>query len=91
MQIVTGKTGTPHVTSVQDRALNQGLAGRDTYILDTGQKLAPEIYSANEIHIKDGALMVQGCLCTVDNGGVGKKGGGKKGEGRRRKEVRSGG
>ncbi len=69
MQIVTGKTGTPHVTSVQDRALNQGLAGRDAYILDTGQKLAPEIYSANEIHIKDGALMVQGCLCTVDNGG----------------------
>lgn len=68
MQIVTGKTGTPHVTSVQDRALNQGLAGRDTYILDTGQILEPEIYSANEIHIKGGALMVQGCLCTVENG-----------------------
>lgn len=68
MQIVTGKTGEPHITSVQDRALNQGLAGKDAYILDTGQNLEPEIYSANEIHIKDGALMVQGCLCAVDYG-----------------------
>lgn len=68
MQIVTGKTGEPHITSVQDRALNQGLAGKDAYILDTGQNLEPEIYSANEIHIKDGALMAQGCLCVVDYG-----------------------
>lgn len=68
MQIVTGKTGTPHITSVHDRALNQGLAGKGAYILDTGQNLEPEIYSANEIHIKDGALMTQGCLCVVDRG-----------------------
>lgn len=68
MQIVTGKTGVPHVTSVQDRALNQGLAGRECYILDTGDNLAPEIHSANEIRINGGALIVQGCLCTVDYG-----------------------
>ena len=63
MQIVTGKTGTPHITSVQDRALNQGLAGQGVYILSTGQNLEPEIYSANEIHIKDGALLAQRSLC----------------------------
>lgn len=68
MQIVTGKTGTPHITSVQDRALNQGIAGQGVYILSTGQNLEPEIYSANEIHIKDGALLAQGCLAVVDHG-----------------------
>lgn len=68
MQIVTGKTGTPHITSVQDRALNQGLAGQGVYILSTGQNLEPEIYSANEIHIKDGALLAQGCLAVVEHG-----------------------
>ena len=68
MQIVTGKTGTPHITSVQDRALNQGIAGQGVYILSTGQNLEPEIYSANEIHIKDGALLAQGCLAVVEHG-----------------------
>lgn len=66
MQIVTGRTGEPHVTSVQDRSLNQGIAGKDVYILKTGQNLQVEIAGNNEIHINDGALLFQGCLCAVD-------------------------
>lgn len=68
MQIVTGRTGSPHITSVQDRALNQGLAGKGTYILDTGQNLSVEIATSNEIHIKDGGLLFQGCLAVVEKG-----------------------
>ncbi len=66
MQIVTGRTGAPHITSVQDRALNQGLAGKGVYILNTGQNLEPEIASNNEIHINDGALLFQGCEFAVE-------------------------
>lgn len=68
MQIVTGRTGEAHVTSIQDRALNQGLAGINAYILDTGEKLGVDIQTSNEIHIKDGALMVQGCLSAIEPG-----------------------
>lgn len=65
MEIVTGRTGSPHITSVQDRALNQGIAGKGVYILNTGQNLKTEIASNNEIHINDGALLFQGCEFAV--------------------------
>ena len=62
MELVTGRTGTPHVTSQQDRMLNQGTFGAGTYILNTGQLLEPQVQSSNEIRIRDGAIMVQGAL-----------------------------
>ena len=65
MEIVTGRTGVAHITSVQDRALNQGIVGKDVYILNTGQNLKAEIASNNEIHIYDGALLFQGCEFAV--------------------------
>lgn len=68
MQIITGKTGTPHITSVHDRALNQGIIGKEAYILDTGSNLEAEIYTANEIRIKDGMLVTQGCCAGVEVG-----------------------
>lgn len=81
MEIVTGRTGVAHITSVQDRALNQGIIGKGVYILNTGQNLSAEIASNNEIHINDGALMYQGCefavapstydIITVPNGSQG--------------------
>ncbi len=66
MQIVTGRTGTPHITSVQERALNQGIIGKDVYILSTGKNLQAEVASNNEIHINDGVLMFQGCEFIVE-------------------------
>lgn len=68
MQIVTGYEGTPHVTSWQDRDLNQGIFGADTYILNVGSKMAASIISSNEIHIADGAVMMQGCLGVIQKG-----------------------
>ena len=68
MNILTGYRGTPHITSAQDRAKNQGAFGEDSYILSVGQNLAAEIVSANEIRIRDGVLTHQGCVANIEQG-----------------------
>ena len=68
MELVTGRAGSPHITAQQDRQLHQGIWGKEAYILNTGNMLAPEVQSSNKIHIKDGALMFQGALFTVKVG-----------------------
>jgi len=83
MDIVTGHVGSAHVTSWQDRDLNQGIFGPDTYILNVGSQMAASIITNNEIHIADGALVMQGCqgviqkgtydTITIDNGSSGMK------------------
>lgn len=68
MNIITGYTGEPHITSAQDRDGNQGSYGEGSYILNVGDKLEASIVSANEIRIADGALSHQGCLGNIDRG-----------------------
>lgn len=68
MDIVTGHVGSAHVTSWQDRDLNQGIFGDGTYILDVGSKMAASIITNNEIHIADGTLVMQGCQGAVQKG-----------------------
>ena len=70
MELVTGRAGTPHITSQQDRQRNQGTFGDGAYILKTGNQLAPVVQSSNKIQIKDGALMFQGALFSVKVGTV---------------------
>lgn len=65
MELVTGRKGSAHITSQQDRMKHQGTWGSGAYILQTGQMLEPQVQSSNEIRIQDGALMVQGALSTV--------------------------
>lgn len=68
MELVTGRSGSPHITSQQDRQLHQGIFGDGAYILNTGNMLEPKVQSSNSIHIKDGALMFQGALFSVKVG-----------------------
>lgn len=68
MELATGRHGKPHITSQQDRQKHQGIFGEWAYILNTGNRLEPEVQSSNKIHIKDGALMFQGALFTVKVG-----------------------
>lgn len=49
MEIITGYTGKPHVTSEQDRDVNIGVVGEGSYVLRTGMQLAAEVSSNNEI------------------------------------------
>ena len=67
-KIVTGYTGTPHVTAQQDRFINQSLLGNGNYILPTGNRLSPTINSATQININDGAVSIQGCVGIIDPG-----------------------
>lgn len=48
MDIITGYTGSPHVTAEQDRDINIGIFGNESYVLQTGSQLAAEVSSNNE-------------------------------------------
>ena len=39
MDIITGYTGSPHVTAEQDRDVNIGIFGAESYVLRTGSQL----------------------------------------------------
>ena len=71
MNIITGYRGEPHITAQEDRDLNLGVVGNslnDVYVLDVGQKLEADIVSANEIRIRDGIMIMQGCAASIDYG-----------------------
>ncbi|MCM1204860.1 MAG: hypothetical protein NC300_12030 [Bacteroidales bacterium] len=79
MQIITGKTGENHVTSDDDRALHAGTFGKNSYVLDTGTRLAVTIVSSNTLRMGAGDLVHQGTHArirdyedvTIDNGTTG--------------------
>lgn len=60
MNIVTGYTGTPHVTANEAQALNQGIFGSENYVLDVGEKFSATLVDANNITIEDGEGVLQG-------------------------------
>jgi hypothetical protein len=60
MNIVTGYTGTPHVTANEAQALNQGIFGPENYVLDVGEKFSATLVDANNITIEDGEGVMQG-------------------------------
>ena len=43
MEIVSGRTGSPHVTSQQFRQLVEGIVGQESYILTSGENLEPKL------------------------------------------------
>ena len=65
MDIITGYTGKAHVTAEQDRDINQGIIGSGSYVLQTGMEMEAEVSSNNEIKIRDGVLMHQGCAASI--------------------------
>lgn len=71
MNIITGYRGEPHITAQEDRDINLGIVGNsltDVYVLDVGQQLEADIVSANEVRIRDGILVMQGCAASIDYG-----------------------
>lgn len=68
MKIMTGKTGTPHVTSQQFRQLIEGTVGQDSYILLNGENLEPELQTNNLLKIRSGMMSHHGNLSVVDVG-----------------------
>ena len=68
MKIVTGKTGTPHVTSRQFRGMMEGIIGQDSYIITHGENLEPELMTNNKLKIKSGMMCHHGNISTVEIG-----------------------
>lgn len=68
MKIVTGRTGTPHITSDDDRANNAGTYGKNYYVLNINDCLSAEIISANEVKLNSGELMLQGTHARIEYG-----------------------
>lgn len=68
MKIMTGKTGTPHVTSQQFRQLVEGTVGQDSYILKSGENLEPELQTNNLLKIRSGMMTHHGNVSIVDIG-----------------------
>ena len=60
MEIVTGKAGTPHVSSADDGRRIAGIAGAGSYVLGTGGRLAPSLVDANTVRFATGDMIVQG-------------------------------
>jgi hypothetical protein len=65
MEIITGYTGKPHVTAEQDRDVNEGIFDTGSFVLKTGSQLATELVSNNEIKVRDGVLVIQGCTAVI--------------------------
>lgn len=65
MDIITGYTGTPHITAENDRDINIGIFGSKSYALQTGTMLTAEISNNNEIKVRDGVIMHQGCAASI--------------------------
>lgn len=65
MDIITGYLGEAHITAEQDRDINIGIVGDGSYVMPAGQRLAAEVSSNNEVRIRDGVIMHQGCAASI--------------------------
>lgn len=65
MEIVTGYTGQPHVTSDDVRAFNAGIIGKGKYVLDTGNRLEANKTSSDSLVILDGDIVMNGCHARI--------------------------
>lgn len=65
MQIITGIGESEHVTSMQHRAIFEMVIGDDSYILNKGELLEPELQSNNALKIRSGMLAHHGCISEV--------------------------
>lgn len=68
MEIVSGRTGKPHVTSQQFRQLIEGTVGQESCILTSGENLEPELASNNSVKIRSGMLAHHGNISSVKIG-----------------------
>ena len=68
MKIVTGYTGTPHISSNDDQARNQGIFGRGGCVLDVGNKLNATLTNATTVTLEDGDGVIQGVHFRIEPG-----------------------
>ena len=70
IKIITGATGTAHITSNDDGEFNQGIWGDGLVVLSNGNKLSATIVDNNTVRIADGDLVFQGRHGLIEAGTV---------------------
>ena len=68
MEIVSGRTGRPHVTSQQFRQIIEGIVGDGSCILPSGENLEPKLVSNNSLKIRSGMMCHHGNVSSVKIG-----------------------
>lgn len=68
MEIVSGRTGKPHVTSQQFRQILEGTIGQKSYIVTSGENLEPELAANNLLKIRSGMMSHHGNVSSVKIG-----------------------
>lgn len=68
MEIVSGRTGSPHVTSQQFRQIIEGIVGSGSCVLPSGENLEPELASNNLLKIRSGIMAHHGNVSAVKIG-----------------------
>lgn len=69
VNIVTGMTGTAHITSDDDRCFNASVFGKEKYVFDYGHKFSPNIINNNLVRIHDGMCINQGTQMGIELNG----------------------
>lgn len=64
-QIITGYTGTRHITPAMDASVFRNIIGADTYILKDGDQLAGSMPDINTFIVASGSVSMQGYQCLV--------------------------
>lgn len=68
MNIVTGYTGTPHITSNDQQGFNQGIFGTGNIVLGVGQMFDATLNTATTITVEDGEGVMQGVHFRIETG-----------------------
>ena len=66
VNIVTGMTGTAHITSDDDRCFNASILGKGKYVFEYGKKFSPDIINNNLIRIHEGMCINQGTQMGIE-------------------------
>lgn len=65
MELITGKTGVPHVYAADDAELYRLFLGDGAYVLPTGNKLNAMMNGASSVRVFDGSIIMQGRLAKI--------------------------
>lgn len=65
MEIITGRTGEPHVYAADDAEIYKLFLGDGDFLLTTGNRLRAEMNGVNQVRVYDGSLMMQGRLAKI--------------------------
>ena len=68
LHLVTGHSGTAHVTAADHGSLHAAIFGEGSYVLNRGSKFATTIVSNNKIRVADGDIIMQGRHIRLNEG-----------------------